>query len=536
MHDHVTLLRPEPREADPRGMSSALPADFVEQIRLRVRVLAVLILIPFAFDPLLFAGNWLVASLRGVPLPREVASTAPFQWVNLAAVTASAALWAIARSRRVSASRLLVAGVVYEIAICFVIATISIWQHFLDRGYVPTLTWVPVIVILFPLVLPGPPRRVLWGSIAAGAMAPLALFLLDVFDTVAPRPEAYAQTIISSVFAVGFAYMGARVVYGLGREVVAARALGSYQLEERLGQGGMGEVWRARHRLLARPAAIKVIKPSLIADSRTAASADVFRRFEREAQITARLRSPHTVELFDFGVADDGAFYYVMELLDGLDVDRLVRASGPIAAERAVYILRQVCHSLSEAQSCDLVHRDIKPANIFLCRYGEDYDFVKVLDFGIAKAASRDLAAAATGPVLTRDNVVRGTPAFIAPEQAMGAALDARADIYATGCVAYWLLTGELVFTGDTPIGILMQHVTAPPMAPSARTELPIPAALDELVLSCLAKDPAARPQSARELARRLADVQCRDVWTEDRAKAWWAAYRPEDARPSAHA
>jgi protein kinase-like protein len=328
MHDHVTLLRPEPREADPRGMSSALPADFVEQIRLRVRVLAVLILIPFAFDPLLFAGNWLVASLRGVPLPREVASTAPFQWVNLAAVTASAALWAIARSRRVSASRLLVAGVVYEIAICFVIATISIWQHFLDRGYVPTLTWVPGIVILFPLVLPGPPRRVLWGSIAAGAMAPLALFLLDVFDTVAPRPEAYAQTIISSVFAVGFAYMGARVVYGLGREVVAARALGSYQLEERLGQGGMGEVWRARHRLLARPAAIKVIKPSLIADARTAASADVFRRFEREAQITARLRSPHTVELFDFGVADDGAFYYVMELLDGLDVDRLVRASG----------------------------------------------------------------------------------------------------------------------------------------------------------------------------------------------------------------
>lgn len=224
----------------------------------------------------------------------------------------------------------------------------------------------------------------------------------------------------------------------------------------------------------------------------------------------------------------DGAFYYVMELLDGLDADTLVRRYGPVPAERAIHLLRQVCHSLSEAESYGLVHRDIKPANIFLCRYGEDYDFVKVLDFGIVTTAH---ATADDGPALTPENAVRGTPAFIAPEQALGGShLDGRADIYATGCVAYWLLTGELVFTAETPMRLLLHHAQTSPTPPSARTELPIPAALDDLVLSCLAKDPAERPQSARELSRRLAEVECTSAWTEDRARDWWAKHQP--ARP----
>src|SRR5262249_35542916 len=185
---------------------------------------------------------------------------------------------------------------------------------------------------------------------------------------------------------VGFAYVGARVIYGLGREVAVAREMGSYRLEEKIGQGGMGEVWRARHRMLARPAAIKLIHPALAADGRLGRFADLRRRFEREAQVTASLRSPHTVGLYDFGVANDGSFYYVMELLDGLDADTLVKRFGPLPAERVVHVLRQICHSLSEADSRGLVHRDIKPANIFLCRYGEEHDFVKVLDFGLAKA------------------------------------------------------------------------------------------------------------------------------------------------------
>jgi serine/threonine-protein kinase len=290
----------------------------------------------------------------------------------------------------------------------------------------------------------------------------------------------------------------------------------------------MGEVWRAQHRMLARPAAIKLIRRSLDRPG-AGGTEEMRRRFEQEAQAIARLRSPHTVELFDFGLADDGAFYYVMELLDGFDADALVRQFGAVPAERAVFLLRQVCHSLVEAQSYGLVHRDIKPANIFVCRYGEDYDFVKVLDFGLVKGLD---GGAEPGPGLTAENVVRGTPAFIAPEQAMGeVAVDGRADIYATGCVAYWLLTGQFVFTADTPMGILLHHARTPPTPPSARIEQPIPPALDRLVLSCLSKSPQDRPQSARELSLRLAEVELADGWTEDRACDWWASHQPARAR-----
>jgi serine/threonine-protein kinase len=287
----------------------------------------------------------------------------------------------------------------------------------------------------------------------------------------------------------------------------------------------MGEVWRARHRMLARPAAIKLIRPSFRGNAGAGASDEAVRRFEREAQVIARLRSPHTVELFDFGIATDGAFYYVMELLDGLDADALLRRFGPVPPERAIHLLRQICHSLSEALSCGLVHRDIKPANIFLCRYGEEYDFVKVLDFGIVRTV-RDPAD--TSPVHTGEHVVQGTPAFIAPEQAMGGEVDGRADIYATGCVAYWLLTGQYVFTAETAVGLLLQHAQAVPSPPSARTDVPIPRALDDLVLSCLAKDPADRPQSARELSLRLAAVEGANVWTQERARDWWVPYHAD--------
>ena len=287
----------------------------------------------------------------------------------------------------------------------------------------------------------------------------------------------------------------------------------------------MGEVWRARHRMLARPAAIKLIRRPL---GGGAVSQLLQGRFEQEAQAIARLRSPHTVELFDYGVAADGAFYFVMELLDGLDANALVRRHGPLPSERAVFVLRQVCHSLSEAESCGLVHRDIKPANIFLCRYGEDHDFVKVLDFGLVKALD---AGAAPATDLTAESFVQGTPAFIAPEQALGGAgVDGRADIYATGCVAYWLLTGQYVFTGDTPMAVLMHHVHTAPVPPSVRIGRPIPAALEQVVLACLAKDPGDRPQTARELSRRLDEADAAERWNEARAREWWIAHEPAGA------
>jgi serine/threonine-protein kinase len=509
--------------SDVRG-TAPLPTDLQEQVRGRVRLLALFILFAFGLDCVVYAGH-LVAAMFGVEVPPERLGTGVRIGINLGAVAMSAWLWLAARSPAVSASRLHTLGLVYQVVICFTIATLTTWQYFADHGLVPNLTWVPVIVVLFPLILPGSPRRMLLAACAAGAMSPVALAVLELAGAITTDADAYIQATVGSTFAVAFAYLGARIVYGLGREVAAAREMGSYLLEEKLGQGGMGEVWRARHRLLARPAAIKLIRPVLAGGPRTAIADESRRRFEREAQATARLSSPHTVQLFDFGVAADDSFYYVMELLDGLDADTLVRRFGPLPAERAIHLLRQVCHSLSEAESFGLVHRDIKPANVFVCRYGGDGDFVKVLDFGLVKALGD---GAETAPSLTRESVLAGTPAFMAPEQAIGRHdLDGRADIYATGCVAYWLLTGQHVFTADGPIGMIMHHTQTSPAPPSARVELPIPLALDALVLSCLAKAPADRPQTARELSRRLAAIDLQDAWTDELARSWWDAHVP---------
>jgi serine/threonine-protein kinase len=379
---------------------------------------------------------------------------------------------------------------------------------------------------LYTVAVPTPPRKALLAMLASVSAVPLVIaYLISTGQTTFdPRPEEFFFWVVFPyLLVVLMGFVGARVVYTLGREVTRARELGSYRLVERLGQGGMGEVWRAKHRLLARPAAIKLIRtPAGGGDALDGA----LRRFEREAQVTAQLRSPHTVELWDFGVSDDGGFYYVMELLDGLDLETLVKRHGPIAAERVVHLLRQVCHSLAEAQASGLVHRDIKPANIFVCRYGGDYDFVKVLDFGIVRAS--DGATADTRVLVTRDNSVQGTPAFIAPEQALGASvIDHRADIYATGCVAYWLLTGEVIFTAETTMGVLLHHAHTIPTPPSERTELPVPPDLDRVVMACLAKDPADRPQSARDLSRRLGEVRGLEPWSEEQAREWWITHEP---------
>jgi serine/threonine-protein kinase len=432
------------------------------------------------------------------------------------------------RSERIPLPAAMHLGLAFEIASSYAIAAaefadpVTLETH---RGFLG-LSWVAVWVVLFTVVVPTSPRRAVLAALASVSAVPVIIGLMTATGatsfTIDPA-QFFLGLVFPYLLVVGMAYVGARVVYHLGTEVRRARELGSYRLEEKLGEGGMGEVWRARHRMLARPAAIKLIRPAVAGDARAGMSAEAVRRFEREAQVIARLRSPHTVELFDFGMAADGAFYYVMELLDGLDADSLVRRFGPTPPERAIYLLRQVCHSLSEAQSCGLVHRDIKPANIFLCRYGEEYDFVKVLDFGIVGAVHDP---GDPNPVQTRDNSVRGTPAFIAPEQALGTGVDGRADIYATGCVAYWLLTGQFVFTAETPLGLLLQHAQAQPSPPSARTDRPIPPALDDLVMACLAKDPADRPQSARELSLRLGEVEGGNDWTQERAREWWAAHR----------
>jgi len=518
MNEHVTLMHPDARDPTARAISSGFPVDLLSQSAGRLRVLALLYAFVFfmagIFPVLLFRSDraqFLGSFLRWGP--------------SVFGIVVALLVAAVIPRARVSLPAAMNIGLAFEIASSYAIAAAEFADPMgleMHRGYLG-LSWVAVWIVLFTVVVPTSPGRAVSAALASVSSVPVIVGLMIASGTTSFRLDP-GQFFLGLVFpyllVVGMAYVGARVVYNLGTEVKRARELGSYRLEAKLGEGGMGEVWRARHRMLARPAAIKLIRPSSAGDARAGASEEAIRRFEREAQVIARLRSPHTVDLFDFGVAADGAFYYVMELLDGIDADSLVRRFGPTPPERAIYLLRQVCHSLSEAQSCGLVHRDIKPANIFLCRYGEEYDFVKVLDFGIVRAA-RDPAD--TSAVRTQENAVHGTPAFMAPEQAMGTEVDGRADIYATGCVAYWLLTGQSVFSAETPMGLLLQHAQTPPTPPSARTDLPIPTALDDLVLSCLAKDPANRPQSARELSRRLGEVEGASAWTQDRAREWWA-------------
>jgi serine/threonine-protein kinase len=327
---------------------------------------------------------------------------------------------------------------------------------------------------------------------------------------------------------VGVAVVISHVVTTLGRQVAKAREMGSYQLGELLGRGGMGEVYKASHRMLARPAAIKLIRPETLGSNDPAVAASAIARFRREAEAAAHLRSAHTVDLYDFGVTEDQTLYLVMEFLDGMDLESLVRQHGPMPAPRVVHVLRQVCDSLEEAHARGLVHRDIKPANIHLGRVGCREDFVKVLDFGLVKTAGVD----ATQSLVTMEGVIMGTPAYMAPEMALGDSIDGRADLYALGCVAYYLLTGEQVFTGDTVLKVITQHLQAVPVPPSERTELPIPATLEHLVLACLAKKPEERPQNARQLAQSLATIDGM-TWGEEEARRWWSQHHPPQASTS---
>ncbi|HJS09178.1 MAG TPA: serine/threonine-protein kinase, partial [Pirellulales bacterium] len=298
---------------------------------------------------------------------------------------------------------------------------------------------------------------------------------------------------------------------------LAAQQLGQYTLVEKLGSGGMGTVYKARHALLRRPTAIKILNPKTISDTATA-------RFEREVQLTSGLTHPNTVAIYDFGRTPEGVFYYAMEYLEGVNLDELVKRHGPLPEARATYILRQVCASLAEAHAAGLIHRDVKPANVFLTFRGGQYDFVKVLDFGLAKLAGEEREGN-----LTSTDVVAGTPLYVSPEAiTQPERLDARADVYGIGAVGYFLLTGTPVFTGSSATDICLQHVRTTPEPPSARTGQPISPALEALLLRCLAKTPPQRPSDAAELLALLEACSVSGSWTAADAAQWWKARQPD--------
>jgi len=297
--------------------------------------------------------------------------------------------------------------------------------------------------------------------------------------------------------------------------------LGSYRLIQKLGEGGMGEVWRARHHLLARPCAVKLIRPQLMGEGNRE---ETLERFRREARTIARLNSPNTVTVYDFGVSQAGSPYFVMELLEGMDLFSLVERFGPFPPERAVHVLQEACRSLAEAHGAGLLHRDIKPQNLFLCRLGVDYDLVKVLDFGLA-CSLQD-----TDDHITREGALTGTPAYMPPERATGEQADERSDLYSLGCVAFYMLTGEPLFMGE-PMAVMMKHIRAAPRAPSAVAKQPIPEDLDRIVLACLEKTALKRPESALELWRQLSDSSAAGRWTAQSAERWWREHAPAHVR-----
>ena len=389
------------------------------------------------------------------------------------------------------------------------------------------LSGITIMILLFGMMAPANPRKTLYASLVAASMDPLGVWIAHLRGLPVPSVLNTFLMFFPNYSCAVLTVVPAGIVYRLGRNLREARAMGSYQLVQRLGEGGMGEVWLARHRLLARTAAIKLIR-STAGDEIGSADPATLGRFTREAQATAALTSPNTIRLFDFGLTDEGTFYYVMELLDGLDLETLVRDFGPLPPARAVHILRQVCRSLAEAHARGLIHRDVKPANIYVCRLGLDYDFVKVLDFGLVKLEKPGEAAT----MMTAAATIVGTPAYMAPEAIMGdVEVDRRVDVYALGCVAYYLLTGERVFSGQTQVKLLMQHLQESPIAPSQRAAHRVPLALDRLVLDCLDKDPAKRPADAAAILGRLSECAS-DEWREETAASWWETHLPHLAQP----
>ncbi len=474
---------------------------------------------------------WFVGSALGHVVDRRTTPGGP-PWTRLGVLDAiagvvialSIALFFYTRRTKREPQFVLNLGLGYMI---FMAAALSMLIHWdpLEGGWTtrPMITWIGVVVLMFAAIVPNTPRKTFIAALIAVSMSPISMLIARARG--AWEFGAASNALIMhypDYLLVGVAVVISIVVTQLGQQVRRARELGSYRLGELLGRGGMGEVYRATHRMLARPAAIKLIRPEVLAAGEGAQSQMALTRFRREAEAAASLRSPHTVELYDFGVTEDETFYFVMELLEGLDLETLVERFGPLPPGRAIHILRQLCESLEEAHASGLVHRDIKPANVHVGRVGLRYDFVKVLDFGLVKTVS----GVATSSMETATGLTPGTPAYMAPEVALGEKVDGRADIYAVGCVAYYLLTGKVVFEAESALQAIAKHLRESPVPPSVRAGITLPAGLDDVVLACLAKAASDRPASATELSDRLAAIPT-ERWGREEAARWWTEHRP---------
>jgi serine/threonine-protein kinase len=505
-------------EASKPGLS--LPSEMIGQTCRRVGIVGVVFALLWAFT--MFMNTIVARWLGEMAFMREVW---PFPGHLIASIGVISSVLMTILARRLSPQpKLLVdVGSAFLVVQCFLVAILSQWA---PVPISPRVSWVCIPILFYPAIVPNTPRKTLITSLLAASTEPLALWISHLRGVQVHLNTFYLLwDFLPNYICAFLVVLPVKIIHNLGQQVRRARELGSYRLEDPLGKGGMGEVFRATHQMLARPAAVKLIRSEILRSSTASAARVITERFRREAEAASSLRSPHTISLYDFGVAQDGTFFLVMELLDGLDLETLVERFGPVPPDRAVYLLRQVCESLAEAHARGLVHRDIKPSNIFTCRMGLEVDFVKVLDFGLVKAIGE---GDRQSTLLTAPDATTGTPAYIAPEVVRGEGVpDHRVDIYTLGCVGYWLLTGRLVFEAPNAIQLMYQHANGTPVPPSQRSELEIPPALDSAILACLAKHPAERPQTASELARLLAAAVPRGMWDEERAHRWWDRHHP---------
>lgn len=436
----------------------------------------------------------------------------------------SGAFIVVQRNGWLKREQLLDLGMVYQIVVAFAIAMFETsipWDPSEPiRGHSGVAIWL----LLCGLLLPKAPLHAAIVAIASTLMWPLAYWVnLKLYDF-SPLPANRLAIWLGPIMVTSmWMYIFNRRIVAMQIKSQKAEELGSYELVSRIAHGGMGEVWRAKHKMLARDAAIKLIRPDVLSASNARQESVIRKRFEREARVTARLRSPHTVALFDFGETKDHTFYYVMELLEGIDLQTLVERFGPLHPGRVANIMIQVCESLEEAHRLGLVHRDIKPKNMLLCQLGLQYDFTKILDFGLVKALKQQ-----DHSLVTQEGLTTGTPAYMAPEIALGGEnVDGRADLYSLGCVAYFLLTGQLVFSESGAVAQAIAHVQNKPIPPSERTELPIPTGLEDVIMKLLEKDPENRFQSAYELARVLRALPDTPQFCPYAAAEWWQTNMP---------
>jgi len=375
------------------------------------------------------------------------------------------------------------------------------------------LIYACLLVVLRATIIPSTGRR----TVMIGALTVLPMIVATVVnvyleDQEIPGPMYVSGGVLICTMSIALAAICSNILYGLRKQVSEAMQLGQYTLDGKIGEGGNGAVYRARHALLRRPTALKMVLPDRL-------DGDTLDRFEREVQHMSQLTHANTVAVYDYGRSSDGVFYYVMEYLDGIDLENLVARFGAQPADRVVPILLQVCGALAEAHRRGIVHRDIKPANIILSERGDVPDVAKVVDFGLVKEL------ASTDGQSTRG--IMGTPSYISPESVTDPdRVGPASDLYALGAVGYYLVTGKRVFEGKNSVDVCVQHVTATPVPPSQLANVHIPGALEEILLRCLAKKPEARPASASELAKQLRAVPLGADWTEERAVEWWAEFQ----------